>query len=182
MHVLDHLIEEHRKAERLLDQLAAATDNQRSRLIGELEEALTVHMAVEEMFVYPVASRVLDDDEVREADAEHALARDGLAQLRNHADQPGFGAVVDMMRAGIGHHVGEEETQMFPRLRDRAGEELGALDPEDLEQRARREHDGASRTSDKTRDELYREARAADLPGRSQMTKDELAEALEHQT
>jgi len=175
MHVLDHLTEEHRKAEQMLAQLAGSDAGaERDRVIGELEEALSVHMAVEEMFVYPVALEVLDAEDVREANNEHDLAREGLAKLRELAAEPGFGAAVDMLTAGIGHHVHEEESDLFPKLRTRAADELAGLEPEALEQEARR----AGAGSEPTKEELYAQAQEVDLPGRSQMTKRELAEAL----
>ena len=58
-----------------------------------------------------------------------------------------------------------------------AGDEVAALDPEELEQQVKVESDGGS--ADVTKDELYQRAQELDLPGRSQMTKDELAKALE---
>ena len=33
-------------------------------------------------------------------------------------DEPGFGAVVAMVTAGIKHHVKEEETEVFPKLKE----------------------------------------------------------------
>src|SRR5262249_48984099 len=32
-------------------------------------------------------------------------------------DEPGFGAALDAVKAGIAHHVGEEEGEVFPALR-----------------------------------------------------------------
>lgn len=177
MHVLDHLTEEHRKAEKLLEQLAKSDAGpERNRLLDELDDALRTHMAVEELFLYPVACEVLDEDDVREANNEHSLARDGLQQMRELADEPGFGAAVEMVTAGIGHHVHEEESELFPELRERAGDRLEDMDPEELEARARRS--GGDAADGPTRDELYARAKAADIPGRSQMSKQELAEAL----
>jgi hypothetical protein len=160
VHVLDHLTHEHREAERMLAQLSS-----------------TEAGPEEEMFVYPIALDVLDADdkeEVTEANNEHGLARDGLAQLHEFADEPGFGAVVDMLTAGIAHHVREEETELFPDLRSRAEDRLGVLDPQRCEQEVRLSGVGEG----PTRDELYEQAQKADIPGRSQMSKQELAEAL----
>lgn len=169
MDVIEHLTEEHRKAEQLMQQLGASEPGaERDRLIGELEEALTVHMAVEEEFLYPIVAEVIGSEDAEEADAEHDLARDGLATLREMASQPGFGAAVDMLKGGIGHHVEEEEQELFPKLRAEAGDRIAGLDPEKLEALA-----GA------TRDELYEQAKAKGVEGRSTMTKAELADAVE---
>lgn len=181
MHVLDHLTEEHRKAEQLLERLAKSDEGpERDRLVNELDDALTVHMAVEEMFLYPVACAVLDAEDVEEATTEHSLAREGLRKLHALAAQPGFGAAVDMLTAGIGHHVREEESELFPELRAKAGPQLDDMDPEDLESQARSSGRGGS--DGPTKDELYAQARDAGIPGRSQMTKQELVDALHAST
>jgi iron-sulfur cluster repair protein YtfE (RIC family) len=134
MDVLDHLEEEHRKVEQLLDQLAESDPGaERKQLVGKLEEALNVHMVVEEQFLYPVVLDVLGEEAATEAEVEHDLAREGITKLHALADQPGFGAAVDMVKAGIGHHVEEEESEMFPELRQNAAALLASMDAAQLE-------------------------------------------------
>ena len=76
--------------------------------------------------------------------------------------QPGFGATVEMVKAGISHHVEEEENEAFPKLRETLGlvgvELAGSVEP--------------------TKEELYEKAQEAGVEGRSSMSKDELAEAV----
>ena len=94
--------------------------------------------------------------------------------------QPGFGAAVEMLEGGIGHHVEEEETEMFPALR-RATDEgtkqrlmaalkeakaaagLPLIDPEVA-----------------TKEELMNAAADVGIAGRSKMSKEELADAITH--
>jgi iron-sulfur cluster repair protein YtfE (RIC family) len=181
MDVLDHLEEEHRKVEQLLDQLAESDPGaERKQLVGKLEEALNVHMVVEEQFLYPVVLDVLGEEAATEAEVEHDLAREGITRLHALADQPGFGAAVDMVKAGIGHHVEEEESEMFPELRQNAAAQLAAMDAAQLEATVR-SSGAASTGSVMTRDELYEQAKEAGVPGRSEMSKDELATALAQQ-
>ncbi|MEZ5265618.1 MAG: hemerythrin domain-containing protein [Acidimicrobiales bacterium] len=116
MDVLEHLEQEHRQVEQLLERLADADDGEALPLIDELERSLATHMAVEEQFLYPLVEQVVDAESEEEAEVEHDLARDGLAKLRELQDKPGFGAAVDMLKAGIAHHVREEEGELFPEL------------------------------------------------------------------
>jgi len=177
MDILEHLMEEHRKAESLMQRLADSEEGpERDATLDELEEALRIHMTVEEQYIYPLVNSALDEEKAEEAEVEHALARDGLSNLRELRAAPGFGAAVAMLQGGIGHHVEEEEQEIFPQLREAVGDRLAELDPTELEEKAK-----SSQTIDLTRDELYEKAKEADIPGRAQMTKDELAEALSAQ-
>ena len=76
-----------------------------------------MHMKIEEELVYPLVEREVGHEEAEEAAIEHNLARNGLKQLHELVDKPGFGAVVDMVTAGIKHHVKEEEQEIFPELK-----------------------------------------------------------------
>jgi hemerythrin-like domain-containing protein len=173
MDVLEHLTSEHRKVEKMMRQLADTDPgDERDRLVAELDEALTIHMLVEEKFLYPIVSSKLDREKEAEAETEHALARDGLMTLHDLAHEGGFGAAVDMLEAGVKHHVKEEEESLFPELRRKAAAEIGELDPESLEAQVKAE--------ELTRSELYERAREANIAGRSSMTKDELVEAVQH--
>lgn len=110
---------DHREVEQLLEKLADTDEgDERRQLIDEVRTKLTLHMELEEQMVYPlVVERVGAEDE-EEAEIEHGLAREGLAKLDELADKPGFGAAVEMLKAGIKHHVEEEEKELMPSLKD----------------------------------------------------------------
>jgi hemerythrin-like domain-containing protein len=127
---------DHREAAAMLKTLGESErpSATRRRTTAKLVAALQLHMQIEESLVYPlVAQRVGKEEEV-EAEIEHRLARDGLSQLSELVGEPGFGAAVAMVTAGIKHHVREEETELFPALKaklDRAeladlGDEVAA--------------------------------------------------------
>lgn len=174
MDVLDHLIEEHRKVERLLAEIKQSDPGaERDRLFAEIDTSLRTHMAVEERFLYPLIAEHIGKEEADDATDEHTLARAGLASVKERLEEGAFEAAVDILEQGISHHVSEEEEELFPELREKAGDQLAGLDPEQLEDEVTPDAD-----VDLTRDELYEQAKDADIEGRSSMTKDELAAAL----
>lgn len=112
------LKKDHREAAALLKTLAASKPGARRKAtVAKLTDALTLHMQIEEASVYPLVEQLIGKEDAKEADIEHGLARDGLVQINDLVDQPGFGAAVAMLTAGIRHHVKEEETEMFPKLK-----------------------------------------------------------------
>lgn len=100
----------------------------RRKTTSKLADALRLHMAIEEELIYPLIATRVGKDEEQEARTEHGLARAGLAQMVELVDEGGFGAAVAMVTAGIKHHVKEEETELFPKLKSKLdGEELSGL-------------------------------------------------------
>jgi hemerythrin superfamily protein len=110
---------DHREVEALLQQLAGSVNPTptRRKTTSELVTALTQHMQIEERLVYPLVDEYVGHDEEQEAETEHSLAREGLASIEELVDEPGFGAAIAMLTAGIRHHVKEEESEVFPKLK-----------------------------------------------------------------
>ena len=109
---------DHREVKKMLTALGKSDPGpERVKLVGELDMALRLHMVIEEEFVYPLVAEDVGEDEEREANIEHALARETLEKLVAMVDQPGFGAVAEMLAGGISHHVEEEETEILPELK-----------------------------------------------------------------
>ena len=112
------LKKDHREAEAMLKTLAASKPGARRRsTLKKLDDALRLHMQIEEDDVYPLVAKLLGKEDAKEANIEHDLAREGLEKMHDLVDEPGFGAVVAMVTAGIKHHVKEEEHEMFPDLK-----------------------------------------------------------------
>ena len=110
---------DHREAEKLLKQLADSEEgSERQQLVDELTLKLTAHMEMEETIVYPSVREAVGSEDEEEAEVEHRLAREGLDRLNSMVDVPGFGAVVEMLKGGIMHHVEEEENELLPELKD----------------------------------------------------------------
>jgi hemerythrin superfamily protein len=109
---------DHREAAALLKALADSKPGRaRQNKTDKLTAALLLHMEIEEKLVYPLVAERVGEDEEREAETEHGLAREGLKKMNELVDEGGFGAAVAMVTAGIRHHVKEEETEIFPELK-----------------------------------------------------------------
>jgi hemerythrin superfamily protein len=175
--VLTLLEEEHRQVERLLETLAKTDDQRdRDRLVREVAKSLSLHMQFEEEHLYPLMEQV-NGEAAEEAGVEHQLTREGLAKLTEFVSAPGFGAALEMLTAGVGHHVHEEEHEMFPQLRHHYdAPRLESLGRTLLEQKR---STGTLVPPEATKEELLELARRAGIEGRSGMTKDQLRDVLE---
>jgi len=111
---------DHREVEQLLKSLVDSEEgSQREQQAEQLVAALTLHMQLEETLLYPLVEQLVGAEDEEEAEVEHGLAREGLSKLSSMTTAPGFGAVVEMLQAGIKHHVREEETELLPELKDK---------------------------------------------------------------
>lgn len=110
---------DHRNLDAKLAELSEADDSEQEAMVDEIEAAFERHATLEEELLYPHLADELGEEPAEEAQTEHDLARKGFEQLRELAGQPGFGAMVDMLRAGIKHHVQEEEKELLPQLKKR---------------------------------------------------------------
>ena len=108
----------------------ARTEKQKATLAEQICTELTIHAQIEEEILYPAVREAIgEDDLMDEADVEHAGAKDLIAQIE--ASAPGedhFDAKVTVLGEYIKHHVKEEESEMFPKVRksDLDLKELGA--------------------------------------------------------
>jgi hemerythrin superfamily protein len=171
---------DHRQVEALFAKIEKTQGQARQPLIDELTTALRGHMELEESVVYPRMQSATGQEAVVEANTEHELARKSLAEvLRLAPDEPGFGAALDATKAGIVHHVQEEEKSTFPALR-KDGSVLEQIAAPFMQKRVELglPMDAAALEAASSKEELASEARKAGIDGASSMTKSELAKAL----
>lgn len=171
---------DHRQAEALFEAIEQAKGAERAPLIEQLVLSLQSHMELEETELYPVMASATGEEEVEEARTEHELAQKGLADLLELGpDDPGFGAALDATKAGIEHHVREEEETVFPQLR-REGTVLEDIATSFMQTRQQLglPVDATALAAAATKEELLAEARSAGIDGAPSMNKAELADAL----
>lgn len=117
---LDLLSEDHRTVEDLFEAFESEDDDEAcGALAAQICIALRVHMQIEEEIFYPEARTVADDDTLDEAQVEHQRAKsliDDIALMRP-ADAL-YRAKVKVLSEYVKHHVREEETELFPQVRD----------------------------------------------------------------
>lgn len=93
---------------------------------------LIAHTIAEEEIFYPAAREATqDDDMLNEAKVEHESAKDLMMQIQGmDPEDPMYDAKVKVLGEYITHHVEEEETEMFPMVRESKKldlKEMGAM-------------------------------------------------------
>jgi hemerythrin superfamily protein len=91
----------------------------RIALVNDICTKLTIHAAIEEELFYPAVRHAIDDDELmNKAEVEHATARYLIEQLLPvQLNDEYFEAKVSVLREYTKHHIDEEESEIFPKVR-----------------------------------------------------------------
>lgn len=172
MDVLDQLIADHRRAESLVDGLIGSQPGpDREIRLSELEDALGMHIAIEERYLDPIVLRHLVLPEQSGLGRRHRRTREALAQLRRLVADPGFADAADALRADLTSHASEAENEVFPQLREKAQPDIAALGEPD-------EMAAEIRADLMTRAELEESARRAGIEGWYDMSERDLRESF----
>jgi hypothetical protein len=113
---------DHRRFEDLLKQGEDTTERAiqgRRQLLGTLTAELNVHELIEEKVLYPALKPHADArDIVLEGFEEHHVADILVKELHEvTADNERWGAKFKVLKESLEHHIGEEESKMFPSAR-----------------------------------------------------------------
>jgi hemerythrin superfamily protein len=130
------LKEDHQEIRRLFTEFDKAGENAKvtkGKLVDRIIEALTVHTYIENECMYPEVRRLLPDleDDVLESFEEHHVADVLCAELAtmNPQDER-FDAKTTVLIENVTHHMAEEESDWFPKVREGLGrkqlQEIGA--------------------------------------------------------
>jgi hemerythrin-like domain-containing protein len=184
MNALELLKTDHDKVRELFREFeAAAEKGDQDRfidLVSQIAEELEVHTAIEEIVLYPAARNAGEEAEdlALEGIEEHHVVDQLLEEIKGmHPSDEAYIPKVKVLIENVEHHAEEEEQELFPELEETLGtqrlEELG----QELE---KAKHDVQAQQQSKQ--SLYDRARDLNIPGRSQMTKEELAEAVKEKS
>ena len=138
MNLYDMLRKDHERVREIFSQLERTTeadDARRENLFASLYHELDVHSQAEEKFLY---SRLKGEDGTRElvleALDEHKEVKKVLDALESmDKGTAEWTARLRGLRDSVEHHVGEEESELFPRARKTLDEEEAAGIAEDIE-------------------------------------------------
>lgn len=123
MDAITLLKDDHKDLERLFKRFERAGDRafvEKREIVDRIIEGLSLHAAIEEQLFYPVARATVPetDDIALESLEEHHIVKwvlSELADLDPHDER--FDAKVTVLIENVRHHVKEEETDFFPKVR-----------------------------------------------------------------
>ena len=118
------LKQDHQEIKKVFRDFQGAGKNatkQKGHLVAKMIELLTVHTYVENEVMYPEVRRLLPDleDDVLESYEEHHVADLLCMELSTmSADAERFDAKATVLIENVTHHIDEEESDWFPKVRD----------------------------------------------------------------
>jgi len=117
MDAIQLLKDDHQKVEKIFSSMERKENRQ--RLFPELDRELTVHATIEEQIFYPAAREAEPTrDLVLESIEEHKQIKMVLADLeQTDKTTDEWGAALKVLKEDVMHHVGEEENELFPKVR-----------------------------------------------------------------
>jgi hemerythrin superfamily protein len=183
MDCLNLLIADHNRVRGLIKQFHDAHDADDSPKMAEvaskIASELKVHTAIEEEIFYPWAKAISEEiaEMVNEGVEEHHEIKVLLAETDGViAPDPTWVAKWTVIIENVEHHAGEEESDLFPKVRGAtSAEDRGGLGDRLDRRKGELGAPTLADTQDLTDDQLHELATAQSIPGRSSMKRDELA-------
>src|SRR4030081_2839937 len=117
MDAIELLKEDHKKVEKIFTAMEKKED--RKKLFPELDRELSVHAEIEEKVFYPATKEAEPTrDLVLESIEEHKQIKMVLADLeQTDKTTEEWGAALKVLKEDVMHHVGEEENDLFPKVK-----------------------------------------------------------------
>ena len=116
------LKDDHKLVKRLFRDFKQADEaHKKEDIVRKVLKELTVHTYLENEVMYPQVRKLLPDleDDVLESYEEHHVADVLCAELHEMAaTDERFDAKFEVLMESVTHHIGEEEDDWFPKVRD----------------------------------------------------------------
>lgn len=118
MDAIDLLKSQHREVEDLFSKIEKSRDAvKKDQLFTKLADSLAIHATIEEHHFYPAVKEKRTEDILLEALEEHLGIKRVLSDLLDtEIDDETFDAKITVLKEQVEHHVGEEETDLFPKV------------------------------------------------------------------
>lgn len=128
MEITELLTNDHREVDELFRRYhLSEREDSIEDLTKDIVRSLSVHAAVEEIFVYPLVRGTVDGggDDADHSIDEHQEVKLLLADLEKlDAGSADHRKTMEELIESVRHHVEEEESEIFPKLRDSASESV----------------------------------------------------------
>ena len=130
MDAIKLLTADHDEVRGLFDQFRTAKEAGDSQRMHELQrtifDELDTHTRIEEDIFYPAVKSLGDDDAtetVAEGVQEHHVVKVLMREIQELSDDEIFAAKMTVLIENVEHHADEEESELFPRLREQMSQE-----------------------------------------------------------
>ena len=190
MDAVELLIADHNRVRGLFKRFRNAKKNDDMPTMREIApkivDELTIHMAIEEELFYPAISGRSGEITytVYEGVEEHHVAKvlvEELSAMAPEGDE--WIAKVKVLIESVEHHIDEEESDMFPPVRSKtSADQRERLGTRLADRKVKLGAPPMEMALDLTMEELRSMASVQEIPGRSKMTKDELAATVDPRT
>lgn len=117
MDAIELLKQDHKTVEKIFS--AMEKKENRQKVFPELDRELSVHAEIEEKIFYPATKEAEPTrDLILESIEEHKQIKMVLADLeQTDMTTDVWGAALKVLKEDVMHHVGEEEAELFPKVR-----------------------------------------------------------------
>jgi len=123
MDAIELLTNDHDTVRKLFDQFRSAEDDEdrQRELQQEIFEELETHTRIEEDIFYPAVKDLGVEDlteTVDEGIQEHHVVKVLMREIRDVSSHDVFDAKMAVLIENVEHHADEEESELFPELRE----------------------------------------------------------------
>jgi hemerythrin superfamily protein len=124
MNAIDLLKEHHRDVQALFKKIEDAEGDEKKTLFQELAGKLVGHDGIEREIFYPACEEALGlTDDLGEALVEHGVVEFSLYQADQALGGPDFDFKITVLQELLEHHIKEEESEFFPKVKKAMGDE-----------------------------------------------------------